>query len=61
MKKYILTVFDSTGEKLLDETFEAVSDQEAKSKGEEILHSKDYMEYTHRCTSPTGSLILFHR
>lgn len=61
MKTYVLTVFDKTGEKLLDESFEATNDQEAKKLGEERLAQEGYLEHTHRCVSPDAKLVLFHR
>ena len=61
MRTYVLTVFDKSGEKLLDESFEAVNDQEAKRLGEERLAKEGYSEHIHRCVSPYAKLILFHR
>lgn len=61
MLTYKLTVFEANGEKILDEAFQAANDQEAKTKGETILHEKNMYEKTHRCTSPHGKLIIFHR
>ena len=61
MKVYKLTAFDSTGEKLLDETIQAANDEEAKAKGTSLLAEKNLEEKTHRCTSPSGKLVLFHR
>ncbi|SHG67312.1 YhzD family protein [Ornithinibacillus halophilus] len=61
MRKYALTVFAKNGEKLLDETFEAENDQEAKTKGGALLEEKGYSEHTHRCVSPDAKLVLFHR
>ncbi len=61
MKTYVLTVFDKSGEKLMDDTFEATNDQEAKMLGEERLTKAGYLEHTHRCVSPDAKLILFHR
>lgn len=61
MKTYKLTAFDPTGEKLLDESFQAENDDQAKGLGEKLLKEKDLSEKTHRCTSPSGKLILFHR
>jgi hypothetical protein len=58
---YKLTVFDPSGEKLLDESFQAEDDNQAKKLGEDMLKEKHYDEQTHRCTSPAGKLILFHR
>ncbi|WP_097158290.1 YhzD family protein [Bacillus oleivorans] len=60
MKVYKLTVFEKNGEKLLDELFEAANDSEAKQKGTELLTKHQYLEKTHRCTSPEGKLLLFH-
>jgi YhzD-like protein len=61
MKTYKLTAFEQDGEKILDEAFQAASDDEAKSVGENLLKEKRLDEKTHRCTSPAGKLILFHR
>ncbi|WP_102347465.1 YhzD family protein [Bacillus sp. Marseille-P3661] len=60
MKAYILTVFDKKGKVLLAENFQAANDLEAKRIGETMLTEKEYLEYTHRCVSPTGKLLLFH-
>ncbi|MET3683529.1 hypothetical protein ABID56_001624 [Alkalibacillus flavidus] len=61
MKTYFLTVFSKKGENLLDETFEAENDDQASSIGKEKLAEHDYQEMTHRCVSPNGRLVLFHR
>ncbi|MDY0407805.1 YhzD family protein [Virgibacillus soli] len=61
MKKYVLTVFDKTGEKLLEETFEAKNDADAKTMGQAKLKEHQYEEHTHRCVSPDAKLVLFHR
>ncbi|PLT33775.1 YhzD family protein [Bacillus sp. V5-8f] len=58
---YKLTAFDQSGEKLLDESFQAENDDQAKALGENLLKEKDLYEKTHRCTSPAGKLVLFHR
>ncbi len=60
-KVYKLTVFEPSGEKLLDDSFTAENDQEAKVVGEKLLQEKNYHEFTHRCTSPAGQLLLFHK
>lgn len=57
---YKLTVFKKNGEKLLDESFEAPNDEQAKTLGQQLLHQHNYEDYTHRCTSPLGKLVLFH-
>lgn len=61
MKTYFLTVFDKSGAKLLDETFEAANNDEAKEIGAARLEDEGYSEYTHRCVSPEAKLVLFHR
>ena len=61
MKTYKLTAFNATGEKLLDESFQVENDNEAKEKGTQLLTEKGLLETTHRCTSPSGKLVLFHR
>lgn len=61
MKTYIVTVFDKTGEKLLDESFEAANEEEAKVKGEQILKEKNFENHTSRVTSSKDKLVLFHR
>ncbi|WP_198508465.1 YhzD family protein [Bacillus xiapuensis] len=60
MPLYKLTVFENSGKKLLDEGFEAANDGEAKTKGQELLHKHAYENYTYRCTSSLGQLLLFH-
>jgi hypothetical protein len=60
MLTYKITAFEANGEKLLDESFQATNDVEAKAKGEKILQEKNLRDKTHRCVSPTGKLILFH-
>ncbi|MEK4030958.1 MULTISPECIES: YhzD family protein [Bacillaceae] len=57
---YKLTVFEKNGEKLLDQSFEAQNDEEAKERGQQLLQQHAYEDYTHRCTSPFGKLVLFH-
>ncbi|WP_100011532.1 YhzD family protein [Lentibacillus sediminis] len=61
MRTYNLTVFDQAGKNLLDESFEAPSDEEAKKIGQARLDDEGYNEYTHRCVNPEAKLILFHR
>lgn len=61
LRTYTLTVFEHTGEKLLDETFEAANDEEAKEVGQSTLEDKNFAEHTHRCVSPEAKLLLFHR
>ncbi|MFD1065755.1 YhzD family protein [Oceanobacillus locisalsi] len=61
MVAYYLTVFSKDGEKLLDEHFDASADTEAKHIGTAILEEKGYLDYTHRCVSPSAKLVLFHR
>ncbi|HLR52376.1 MAG TPA: YhzD family protein [Candidatus Avamphibacillus sp.] len=61
MKTYYLTAYDPSGEKLLDETFEAESEEKAKEVGASRLEEEGYSEHTHRCVSPDAKLVLFHR
>lgn len=61
MKAYTLTVFEEDGDTLLDETFEARNDEEAKKIGKQKLREKGYEEKTHRCVSQDAKLLLFHR
>lgn len=61
MRSYSLTVFNSAGEKLLDEPFSAVNDKQAKKVSLTKLEEKQYTEYTYRCVSPDAKLILFHQ
>lgn len=60
MKTYKLTAFKANGEKIIDEAFQAENDQAAKEQGEKLLAEKNLLEKTHRCTSPSGQLLLFH-
>lgn len=59
MKTYHVTAYSKSGEKLLDETFEAENNAQAKEIGEQILKEKNCWEETHRVVSPTGELVLF--
>ncbi|MFD2924368.1 YhzD family protein [Halobacillus naozhouensis] len=61
MKKYFLTVFEKDGTNVLDESFEAENDSEAKKIGGDKLEEHGFSEYTHRCVAPEGHLVLFHR
>jgi hypothetical protein len=60
MNSYKLTAFEASGEKLLDETFQAENDDAAKEQGVKILSEKSLLAKTHRCTSASGKLLLFH-
>lgn len=59
MRTYKLTAFEANGEKVLDESFEATDDIQAKEKGETLLNEKNASEKTHRCVSPEGKLLIF--
>jgi len=61
MKTYTLTVFEKSGETLLDENFEAKDDERAKELGLKTLTEKGYEHKTYRCVSPDAKLLLFHR
>lgn len=58
---YTLTAFEKNGEKILDETFTASNDEEAKKTGATLLAENKYSTHTHRCVTSDGKLILFHR
>lgn len=60
MDTYKLTAFEQNGEKLIDASFQAATDDEAKEIGTKLLEEKNLADKTHRCTSPRGKLILFH-
>ena len=60
MKTYKLTAFEANGEKIVDEAFQAEHDDAAKEIAEKLLTEKNLLEKTHRCTSPSGKLLLFH-
>ena len=60
MNNYKLTAFEANGEKIIDETFQAEHDDVAKEIAEKLLAEKNFLEKTHRCTSSSGKLILFH-
>lgn len=57
---YRLTAFEKNGEKILDESFEAADEAEAKEIGGKILKEKGALEKTHRCVTSKGQLLLFH-
>lgn len=61
MKTYKLTVFEANGEKILDEAFQAGSNDEAKKLGEEKITEKGFEHKSYRCTSSDGKLLLFHQ
>ena len=60
VKTYKLTAFEKKGKLILDETFTATTDEEAKEKGHALLEEKDLLEQTHRLASPDAKLLLFH-
>ncbi|MDR7076707.1 hypothetical protein J2Y03_001710 [Neobacillus niacini] len=60
MKTYKLTAFEANGEKIVDEAFQAEHDDAAKETAEKLLSEKNLLDKTHRCTSPSGKLLLFH-
>lgn len=60
MKTYKLTAFEKNGEKIVDEVIQAEHDDTAKELAEKLLAEKNLLEKTHRFTSPSGKLLLFH-
>ncbi|MCM3617001.1 hypothetical protein M3936_05310 [Sutcliffiella horikoshii] len=61
MGRYMLTAFSKSGETLLDESFEAATEKEAKELGEKRLEEMNLLDTTHRCSNASGKLVLFHR
>ncbi|MDL4842740.1 YhzD family protein [Aquibacillus rhizosphaerae] len=61
MSNYALTVFEKNGATLLNELFEASDHDEAKKISKQLLEKSGYTEYTYRCVSPDGQLLLFQR
>ena len=60
MRTYKLTAFEQTGKMIMEETFTAENDEQARDKGREILAEKELGLQTHRLASPAGKLLLFH-
>ena len=60
MKPYRFTAFESTGQLILEETWEYENDEEAKQKGEAIIEEKGFSNKTHRLVNSSGKLVLFH-
>ncbi|KXH79302.1 YhzD family protein [Sporosarcina sp. HYO08] len=60
MKAYKLTAYESSGKLIVEDTFEAESDEQAKEMGHALLKEKNLLGQTHRLASPTGKLLLFH-
>ncbi|MEC1261708.1 YhzD family protein [Bacillus swezeyi] len=61
MESYYVTVFDPSGETLLNERFEALNEEEAKEKGKHLMKEKQFSEHTHRVVHSSGKMIVFHR
>lgn len=60
MRTYKLTVYEQTGKMVLEETFTADTDDQAKEQGAAFLEEKGLTDQTHRLASPAGKLLLFH-
>lgn len=60
MRTYKLTAYEQTGKLIMEETFTANTDDEAKEKGKSLLEEKELVNQTHRLASPAGKLLLFH-
>ncbi|TFD96954.1 YhzD family protein [Jeotgalibacillus salarius] len=60
MDIYKITAFSSKGELLLEDSFEAEDDKEAKTLGEKRLEEEGMLNNTHRVVSPRGKLVVFH-
>ncbi|QQK79501.1 hypothetical protein HUG20_06180 [Salicibibacter cibi] len=57
---YALTVFNKTGELLLNESYTFDTDEEAIEHGRSRLQEESYMTTTHRLVR-SGKLLLFYR
>lgn len=60
MRTYKLTAYEQTGKLIVEETFTAENDEQAKDKGRTLLEEKELTNQTHRLASPAGKLLLFH-
>lgn len=60
MKEYYLTVYSPSGEHLVNESFTASSDEEAKKIATKKLSEQNYLEQTHRLTR-SGKLLMYQR
>jgi len=60
VRTYKLTAFEQTGKLIMEETFTAENDEQARDKGRAILEEKELINQTHRLASPAGKLLLFH-
>ncbi|MEK5496494.1 YhzD family protein [Bacillus sp. FSL M8-0077] len=60
-KTYFLTVFDSSGETLLNEKITTDSDEKAKELGRHLLIEQQYTKHSHRLVNDAGKLLLFER
>lgn len=60
MHSYRFTVFEKTGENIVDEAWDFADDVTAKSHGQEKIEELGFAEKTHRLVNASGKLILFH-
>ncbi|WP_353856235.1 YhzD family protein [Bacillus sp. Bos-x628] len=60
-KTYFLTVFDRSGETLLNEKITTDSDEKAKELGRHRLIEQQYMNHSYRLVDNAGKLLLFER
>ncbi|PYZ98860.1 hypothetical protein CR205_09905 [Alteribacter lacisalsi] len=60
MAKYFLTAYDKKGNHLLNESFEAKDDKEAKETGEKRLLDEGLSKNPTRVVRESGGLVLFH-
>ncbi|MBU9720734.1 MULTISPECIES: YhzD family protein [Bacillaceae] len=61
MAKYFITAYDKTGKHLLDETFEASNDKQAKELGIQRLEEENSLENPSRVVRSSGGLVHFHQ
>ncbi|MGE6630845.1 YhzD family protein [Bacillus sp. NPDC077027] len=58
---YFLTVFDSSGNTLMNDKVLAENDDKAKEIGLDLLKEHHYEKHSHRLVNDAGKLILFER
>ncbi|WP_100371904.1 YhzD family protein [Bacillus sp. FJAT-45037] len=59
MSEYFLTVYEPSGEVLVNERIEAANDEVAKELGQKKITENQHQNHTHRLTR-SGKLIMFH-
>ncbi|WP_026689049.1 YhzD family protein [Alteribacter aurantiacus] len=60
MPRFFITAYDKNGEHLLNDSFVAENDQEAKKIGQQKLDEQNLSDHTSRVVRDSGGLVLFH-